>query len=493
MSTSAISLLALLVALLGGGGNDLLDYLPTESYWRAKGVTISVEAMLAELKPVADQDISAHVAALGSPDPAVRATAEQQIRAVGAAGLQQLQQAAAAPSAEVAGRAKALLNQVYGDLTAGRVRRLMVVRTLGELGDVKAMDALRPLLRSDEPFMAEYAAAAVARIEKKPYARPRPAEAIAADVWRLPESCRAVAQVAPRGVLPLAYADTLAAIKAPDGVSREEMLDESTSVLIALAEQLGNVRLDSVTVGVHRELTSETGFVVAVVRGRYDAGRLKALLKLDRTPARRVEGVEVFEPTGEIALLLPSDEVMVVLAAPRPESLPLQPMIAAFGKAGPDNPPAPGLKSAPEMVKLIGTLDTTQPVWAAVQMTDIYRQLPLLSDFTTLTLSGKQSPGALHLTLQAQGRDPLEVTTAVQRFDKQVKGWVEFLRGIRGIPLIDAGADYLETVRPTADGTRVMVTATLKPSPAAVLALPVALEGGERAAPPAPAEPPKVQ
>ena len=56
----------LLLNLLTGGGNDLLDYLPTDAYWRQKSVSVSVDTMMAELKPAAPAgDISKLIEELG--------------------------------------------------------------------------------------------------------------------------------------------------------------------------------------------------------------------------------------------------------------------------------------------------------------------------------------------------------------------------------------------------------------------------------------------
>jgi hypothetical protein len=99
-----ISSWAMMLVLLAGGGNDLLDYLPAKHYWQAKSVTVTTENLLAELKA----------------DPKDKATA---------------------------------------------VRRLMAIRTLGEQKDPNALPALKKLLGSKELFEDEYARRAVAAIE----------------------------------------------------------------------------------------------------------------------------------------------------------------------------------------------------------------------------------------------------------------------------------------------------------------------------------------
>src|SRR3954469_7782192 len=79
----AYSLLTLLLCLLTGGGNDLLDYLPTESYWREKKIEVTVDQMVAQLADKPGQDVTALVKDLASPDAAKRDDAAMKLRSVG--------------------------------------------------------------------------------------------------------------------------------------------------------------------------------------------------------------------------------------------------------------------------------------------------------------------------------------------------------------------------------------------------------------------------
>ena len=51
MALSEFSLVTLISFLLGAGGGDLLDYLPTDAYWEAKQVNATVETLTADLRP----------------------------------------------------------------------------------------------------------------------------------------------------------------------------------------------------------------------------------------------------------------------------------------------------------------------------------------------------------------------------------------------------------------------------------------------------------
>src|SRR3954447_24325991 len=93
MMAVTYSFLTLLLCLLTGGGNDLLDYLPTESYWREKKVEVTVDQMIAQLAEKPGQDVSALVKDLGSPDAAKRDDASMKLRSVGAPAMKSLQDA----------------------------------------------------------------------------------------------------------------------------------------------------------------------------------------------------------------------------------------------------------------------------------------------------------------------------------------------------------------------------------------------------------------
>ena len=136
-------LAALLMMLLSGGSNDLLDAIQSDSYWNSKHVTVSVEQLIAD----ASGSVRADVA---SPH-------------------------------------------------AAEVRRLIAIRTLGEMKTVEAVVALNALMESKEPFVADYAQAAIAAIEGKQAMRAGIAQDRMTDVWLLPAQCELVAQIAPTG------------------------------------------------------------------------------------------------------------------------------------------------------------------------------------------------------------------------------------------------------------------------------------------------------
>src|SRR5688500_18760743 len=205
MALSEFSLVTLISFLLGAGGGDLLDYLPTEAYWKAKQMTVTADVLTAALRPTPVAQVADLVAQLDSPDAAVRDAAAAKIRAAGAGALPALKEQTESDIIETSRRAKALIQEITADAKPAGVRRLMAIRTLGERKERGALEVLRPLLDSKEPFVAEYAGRAIATIDGKSFTRARPEDSLRQDLWLLPANTAAVAQYAPRGGLAVPF------------------------------------------------------------------------------------------------------------------------------------------------------------------------------------------------------------------------------------------------------------------------------------------------
>src|SRR5215210_8548399 len=72
MGLSEFSLITLITFLLGAGGGDLLDYVPSDAYWKAKEVTITLDVLTKDLRPTPLAEVADLVGQLDSPDAAVR-------------------------------------------------------------------------------------------------------------------------------------------------------------------------------------------------------------------------------------------------------------------------------------------------------------------------------------------------------------------------------------------------------------------------------------
>src|ERR1700683_3315782 len=171
ISATSIYPLYILMFLLGGS-NDLLDYVPTYAYWQIKQVHVTLVGMTAELEQPAAPDVTALIGDLSHADPQVRAAAGLKLTDIGWKIVPQLWAAVDNGDPETSNQARRLIARIDVTSKPSLVRRLMAIRTLGELKQPAALATLKPLLDSKEQFEADYAAAAIAQIERRPNRRP---------------------------------------------------------------------------------------------------------------------------------------------------------------------------------------------------------------------------------------------------------------------------------------------------------------------------------
>lgn len=472
----------LMAALAGGTGNDMLDYMQVKAYWQGKGVAVTAEAMQAELAPVSKDAIAGLVADLTGKDAAKRTAAAGKLASMGLAVLPQVEKAAEAAQGDpaVAGAIQDLIGKLYSSRLGGAVRRLMAIRALGELKARSALGVLKGLLTSKAPFEAEYAAAAIAAIEGKAYKRGGVAvKTLAGDIWRLPANCGIVGQFT---MVPGAPVDVAKLVKGvgqlPNNMTPEQVVTQGTAMLVMAAEMTGNIRFDSVTMGVADNVGNKTGFVVFIARGKYNSKAMKALISDmgRRVKSETVNGYEVILPDNEVALIMPSDDILVFCAGSNRQALPLEELTTAI-KTG-----VGGLKPTSDIGKLIKTVDTTRPLWAAATITDAYRGEggPMIAAFKTMTLVGKAVKGGQLLTVTGRGTDANAVTAAVNQFNGHItQGQAELERQIqRGGPMSDMMKpmlEFLKSIKANAKGTSAGATATFKGS--AMMMAPLMLWG----------------
>ncbi|MBM4030661.1 MAG: hypothetical protein FJ291_02625 [Planctomycetes bacterium] len=468
----------LMLVLSGGGwGNDLLDYLPSDAYWKAKGVPMSVERMVAELNVGEPADLAQLIRDLGAEKHETREAATAKLRALGPAAIPSLKKAADSDDPEVRTRARELLATLSGGAQAGAVRRLMAIRALGELRKPEAAGPLRPLLESKEPFVADYAARAIAAIEGKPHERPQAtAEQIRSDLCLLPPNCGIVAQLRLPGGRASSFAEALKSIGPALGPGQDlaRALDELTKGICAVAERVGNIRLDAVTLGVADEVGDRKGFAVVVARGRYDAQAVKAAFGQFQLDSTKVEGLDVFSVEREMRLIPCSDERLVFVGGPRNEQLPIK-EIAAAVQANSDKPAL-----GPKMLELIKAIDA--PAWAAVVMSDAYRQAPFLAPFETVVATGKTADDAMALSVVAVGKDPEALKQSVAEVQKGVKeATADVAREVARMPFLKPIVEFMESIRVEAAGAEARLTARMKGQGGALM-LPVLMLFTVRAA-----------
>jgi hypothetical protein len=364
-----------------------------------------------------------------------------------------------------------------------QVRKLMAIRTLGELKDTAALPLLRPMLESKELFVADYAAAAIAGIEGKPYTRPRiMPEQRRGDLGLLPADLGAVGQVRIAGTADAKSLDQwLNQAAAASNQPKEQIAAQITQGLIQALEMVGNVRLDGITIGVANSVDDQRGYVVVMARGIYDHKAATALLAKisgngdDTNVAREDQGVQIVTPGRNTTILLPSDQQIILLAGPNPETLPIATMLSAL-KTGKG---AFGQNAA--LAKALRKADTTKAIWAAITIGDNYRQAPMLAPFDAMTLGADFAPDTKALTfkISATGSDKDKTAAAVDSLDADIQRGIaqiqqvqQMMQGGGGGPMppgaqgqaamVGPIIETMQSLKVVAEGGNATMTGTVK-------------------------------
>ena len=472
--------LALLTFLIGSGGSDLLDYASPSAYWKEKQVALSVESMTKELTPPAPADISGPLEDLNSPDSQVRQQSSKKIAEAGVAALPALEEAARSGSPQVSHTAKSLIRQIESANRPLAIRRLMAIRELGELNDKSAVSALEPLLKEKEPFVADYAREAIDRINGKSVARSH-AVNLRDDVWLLPAGCRAVGQVLGPTGGPVSVEALLTDMPLQAGANRESLAEGVQHTILTAAQSVGNVRFESLSFGISGDVAEQSGYVVLIARGKYDARALADFCHRQQMPSNRVGGAEVFQPPGgEMALLFPSDEYAILIGSPRGVDLPIQEILDAL------NTRQGKLRDVPEMKKLVEQAPAGQPLWAVATVTPAYAKAPILEPFRTLELQSRAANGHVELSFSAIGTDPAKAKSVAQSINAGVQRAAEQMRHMQDfIPAMAVFAKAMKTVRCEAVAGNATVSASMddSQSPLGLLLVPMLATAHPQAGP----------
>lgn len=403
-------LIMFLFAASTGGATDLLDLVPAEDYWRAKNIQVTPALLQAELAAPADPgDLTKLIEQLGHEDPAKREQATQAIRRVGPAAIAQLRALGLkSEDPEIAARSRSLVASIQAGGKPEQIRRLMAIRTAGDMKIAAVLPQLKVLAASNDVFESDYAAAAIAAIENRPYTRPH--ASAAEEAWRLPKECTAVVHLAARGGRPATLEEQKKAVAllqstgfgaTGDPAQAEQMLRQQLAQLIEIAETIGNVRLDGVTLGVIAMPQQQTAQAVIMVHGTFDGEALhRYLVRVTETePARATyEGMRAIHRSDGL-LLMPNNRTALATMEIREGTLQKDDFVAAFKK---DQFPLKGNEAIGQLVKKV---DTTGPVWGVIQLPDFMRKGPMMAvEWATLTSKSVGAQG-LSFTVTAKGRN----------------------------------------------------------------------------------------
>jgi hypothetical protein len=418
---SAILFFSLWLSLLAG--NDLLDHLPTEAYWKAKGVAVSGEAMLAQLQDESEAiDTRRFIRELGAAEFETREKATQALINAGSAVANEVRQAMLSEDPEVSTRAKRiarLLQQAAGE---AQVRRLMAVRALGELRFAPAEAVLKKFAieQPGQTMLAHYAQRALQQIQQPGPDRqtvqrqlPSPEQRLS-DVALLPASSVGVLQIAlhERLKMPLEPGIDFKPFFGR-GIPADTRAPTYLAKLIALADTVGNVRLDSLSASLASSNGGNQWFAAGVVRGEWNLANVRSLLAGAGFRLSVEQGLEVASHESSCRVLLLSDRRLYLAWGEGLDELPIKSLTSGGDASG-------LLRQNKRLWQLLEKTDRAQPLWGTMISSPASDALPWLAPMESLTLGSDLRGEKLKLTVQARASDSKQVDVALVEFEKML-------------------------------------------------------------------------
>jgi hypothetical protein len=444
-----------LIALLSSAqGGDILDPLPTDMYWQARQVVVSPQAMQAMVEGSA-ADISPQIKQLSSEVAGEREAAIRAIAASGAGALPQLEELAKSDDPRLAKLAANLIQQIKRRGNEGRLNRLMAIRTLGELKHQEALPQLRKLTESKEAFVADYARRAIAQIEGQPLAQRPPSskEDRERDLWLMPAGAGIVAQIdLTSASAPVAPREPAAA--GPASPRALMMLPRSLRGL----DEVGNMRIDRVTVAVSSTIGRRQGWFLLLGRGRYDHAALSDVFRKQGATVSSVEGMPVFAIGREVQFLLVDDTTFAFVARASDQEMPMAEFAAALKKG------EGSLKQNEALVAALGAVDRSARLYGAAINSDAYRALPLdvPVPFDMLRLTGRSKDGKMQLRVEGDGNDAVAVAEAVTAYRALVQQAISGIEApAQQVAAARAVQEFLKSIQLSVNEMQATVTAEL--------------------------------
>jgi hypothetical protein len=477
--------LIILLMFFGAGptsGNDLLDMIPTNSYWLAKHVTPTVEQLEQDTAPEkAPENVKKLIADLAADDFKTRENAKKALEAIGPAAAPLLKSAQESKDPEVAAVANTLVKQFAEHGKERDVRRLMAIRTLGERKEKTALPTLKALIDSKDLFVSDYALRAVAQIEGNKLTRIDHRKELAADVKLLPKNLSFVGQATGLPGTALTLDKILdqaldpanqnpflggpnAGGKNPD---KKIMLARLTNKLLELIDRVGNIRLDGITVGVSDNAGPNGGFGVVIFRGKYDRAAMVPAFKSlnpDDVKQSRNGDADILEFGSDSIAVFPNNDLFIFIVGDRNEN---KSTVAAHilgvlnsGKAGGGDH-----DENKELAALMKTVDTTGPAWGVLHLNEDMKKEQTFAPFDTVTLSTKVDKDTVHYSVIAKGTDAEKVKASVDETTKDIQQAIVQVKQIAGqMKQMQALVDLLESIKVAADGTTAKLDGDIKPA-----------------------------
>ena len=459
MANSFISLLILLIPMIAGqGGNHLLDYVSSDAYWQNQNVEPSIDAMKKNLE-MTRADIAPLLKKLASVDPDERQQAANQIIAVGVPALASLDEASRSPDAEVAAAAQNISAAIRSKSHVQSVKRLLAIRTLGELNDPAALPILQPLLQSKTPFESEYAQRAIDVIGNKTLHQIDPKQRLAS-VGLMPADARIVAQL---NLFNKAFKieDFIGKTGPIAGMTRRNAIKSFTTQITKIAEQVGDIRVDSVNLSVAGKIGRDEGWFLLDIQGQFDSKNVLAFIRKNYLNDKQNEANpnELIHDKSGTVLVLNDNHVLISAYASEQQS-----PVAGYIKtldAG-----IPVLGADPDFKPLLAQTKPGQMLWGIVKMTDSYTVINDLRPFDLIRLSTETDGEKYSFSIVGDAKDQPSAAVAAQSVNgmmTQVKQELDRAMGNAGF---DVGPfkKILGSVVCKSDKTQVKIGAEIEES-----------------------------
>ena len=364
----AMSFLPMILMFLSssGGFNELLDLTEPEAYFKSQGIEYKVDALIGVLEEPRTKDVS--------------------------------------------------------KLKAQEVKQLLAMRGLGAMKDKEALPALKAAAEKKTLFFKDYAGEAIASIEGAEYSAPSAsADDLKSDLALLPEGVGLVlqARTSGGGAPELKKIVTEALKGMPDAPAAEEILLNVSKEVVGLANQVGNFRLDAVTLGLSEEVNDDEGFVVIIGRGLYDHREVESVLSgVPRTTHHEIGGTMFLGMDGDDVALAPvSKERLIMVSGADWESFPLA-KVAAKVKAAPSEP-----KFSEALQKLIARVDRGGSLWGAGILPEAMKEEEPFAPFDEAVMWTRENKdtGKVTLKIDASGTDAKAIAAAMDMMKQGVQ------------------------------------------------------------------------
>ena len=415
--------LLLLFSLAGGGGN-LFDHVPLNDFWKSQKIVVSADSMKAILVDAPATDVSDIIKRLDSEKYVEREKAFSELKRSGAANLPTLTKAAeAAESAEVRAQLHRAIDAIKQRTANRATLRMLALRTIGERKYKELLPDVRTLTKNDNWLLAQYAEEAAARLEGKPYKRAVPtAEMLDSDLALLPTDVGTVGQIRPPHVNTQDIFKPFKAMAgfglpiAGGGADIEKKLKDG---LVKAAVKIGNVRIDSATLGVADDVGPSSGYAVIVLRGYYSPAAFGKLLDEyggKKVARSKIEDIDMYRIEDEVAILAPSNRRLIFIVGENAEELPIA-QVAKSIKTAPAKPSFSG-----PITKLLAKVDRTKIGWMVSRMNDTLREAPPLEPLDWIVGEADQdAKGALTIKIWGEGSDAAAIAKVMNDGRRELK------------------------------------------------------------------------